>query len=321
MRKILKWAGIVILVLVVGLVTTVYFKQGKKYDAPYPDIHASSDSAVIARGRYLVSGPAHCADCHAPVSEYQHVLNGEVVNLSGGREFKLPIGTLRSPNLTSDKVTGLGNWPDSVIARSLRYGVGYDGRALFAFMPFQNLSDEDLTAVISYLRTLPAVDKAVTVRSLNPLGYVAKAFLIKPFGPEGTPVKSITPDTTAAYGAYVANNISNCRGCHTNRDLKTGAFIGEYFSGGFHMESAIDPEHYECVTPNISPDPKTGHMVGWSEDAFVKRFRQGKLIPHSTMPWGPFRNMSDVEIKAIYKYLQTVKPVQNNPGPVVIAKK
>lgn len=321
MKKILKWTGIVLLVLIIGFTTVVYFMQGKKYDAPYPAIHASADSAVIARGRYLVSGPAHCADCHAPDSAYKRVLNGEVVNLSGGKAFKLPIGTLHTPNLTSDKETGLGNWPDSVIARSLRYGVGHDGRALFAFMPFQNMSDDDLTAVISYLRTLPAVNNAVTVRSLNPLGYVAKAFLIKPMGPEGTPVKSIVPDTTAQYGEYITNNISNCRGCHTNRDLKTGAFIGKYFSGGFHMESAVDPEHYECVTPNISPDPTTGHIVGWSEDVFIKRFRQGKIIPHSEMPWGPFRNMSDVEIKAIYKFLQTVPPVQNNTGPIVVAKK
>lgn len=321
MRKILKRTGIVILVLLLCLVITVLCMQGKKYDAPYPNIHASTDSAVIARGRYLVSGPAHCADCHAPAGEYQHVVNGEVVSLSGGKEFKLPIGVIHAPNLTGDKATGLGNWPDSVIARSLRYGVGYDGRALFAFMPFQNMSDEDLTAVISYLRTLPPVQNAVQVRGLNPMGYMAKAFFIRPIGPDGTPPKQVMPDTTVAYGEYIANNISNCRGCHTNRDLKTGAFIGKFFAGGFHLESTIDPEHFECVSPNISPDPKTGHIREWSEDVFVKRFRQGELIPHSAMPWGPFKNMSDVEIKAIYKYLQTVPAVENDPGPVLVAKK
>jgi len=321
MRKILKWAGIVILALLAGFTTVVYFMQAKKYDAPYPDIHASTDSGIIARGRYLVSGPAHCADCHAPASEYTLVEKGKVANLSGGREFKLPIGLMHTPNLTSDKETGLGNWDDKVIARSLRYGVGYDGRALFAFMPFQNMSDEDLTAIISYLRTLPAVNNKVQVRSLNPLGYIAKAFLIKPIGPDGTPVTTIKPDTTVQYGEYIANNISNCRGCHTNRDLKTGAFIGKFFAGGFHLESPIDPEHFECVTPNISPDPKTGHIKNWTEDIFVNRFRQGKIIPHSAMPWGPFKNMSDVELKAIYKFLQTVPAVENNPGPVLVEKK
>ncbi|HWB24188.1 MAG TPA: c-type cytochrome [Chitinophagaceae bacterium] len=321
MRKILKWTGIVIVVVITGFSAVVALMQSKKYDAPYPDIHASADSAVIARGRYLVSGPAHCADCHAPDSLYKLANQGQVVNLIGGREFKLPIGTLRSPNLTPDKQTGLGNWQDKVIARSLRYGVGYDGRALFAFMPFQNLSDDDLTAIISYLRTLPPVHNPVQVRSLNPMGYIAKAFFIRPVGPDGTPPKSVSADTTVAYGKYVADNIANCRGCHTNRDLKTGAFIGKFFAGGFHIESVIDPDHYECVTPNISPDPKTGHIIGWTEAYFINRFRQGKIIPHSAMPWGPFKNMSDVELKAIYKYLQTVPPIENDPGPALIEKK
>jgi len=321
MKRFFKWTGIVIGSIIVTLVLVVWLMQYKKYDAPYPDIHASSDSSVIARGKYLVTGPAHCADCHAPDSAAKIVAQGGVVNLTGGYVFKLPIGTLTSPNLSSDKETGLGDWDDKTIARSLRYGVGHDGRALFAFMPFQNLSDDDLTALISYLRTLPAVHNPVKVRSLNPLGYIAKAFLIKPIGPDGTPPKSVTPDTTAAYGEYIANNVANCRGCHTNRDLKTGAFIGPYFAGGFHIESAIDPEHWECVSPNISPDPKTGHLRSWTEDMFLNRFRQGKIIPHSAMPWGPFRNMSDGEIRAIYKFLQTVPPVENDPGPTLVKLK
>ncbi len=150
---------------------------------------------------------------------------------------------------------------------------------------------------------------------------MAKAFFIKPVGPNGTPIKSVAPDTTAQYGEYIANNVANCRGCHTNRDLKTGAFVGQFFAGGFHIESVIDPEHFECVSPNISTDAKTSHIKGWTQDFFVQRFRQGKIIPHSAMPWGPFKNMSDGEIKAIYKFLQTVPAVENDPGPSLVAKK
>ncbi len=151
-------------------------------------------------------------------------------------------------------------------------------------MPFQNLSDEHLTAVISYIRTLPPVKNAITVRNLNPLGYFVKAFIIKPTGPEGATAKSVTIDTTAAYGEYIAKYVSNCRGCHTNRDLQTGAYTGEFFAGGFHMESVTDPDHYECVTPNITPDAKTGVMYSWSEDVFLNRFKAGRTIDHSAMP-------------------------------------
>jgi hypothetical protein len=39
----------------------------------------------------------------------------------------------------------------------------------------------------------------------------------------------------------------------------------------------------------------------------------GKVIKKSVMPWNSFKRMSDVELKAIYKYLQTVKPVKTKP--------
>jgi hypothetical protein len=52
-------------------------------------------------------------------------------------------------------------------------------------------------------------------------------------------------------------------------------------------------------------------MYGWTQDQFIARFRMGGLIKESHMPWGPFSRMSDNDLKAIYKFLQTVKPVQN----------
>lgn len=320
MKKFLKWTGLTILFLILALVITVWALQYKKYDAPYPDIHASADPAVIERGHYIVTSLGHCADCHAPESSYPDVVAGKEVSLHGGRIFNLPLATIQAPNITNDP-TGIGNLRDEEIARSLRYGVGHDGRALFAFMPFQDMSDDDLTAVISYLRTTKPVNHQVTIRKMKPLGYFVNAFFIKPVGPTGTPPQHVTPDTLVEYGQYLANSVSNCRGCHTNRDLKTGAFIGAAYAGGFHMESVTDPQHYEVVTPNLTPDPENGHIKDWSEQRFIERFRQGKLISHSTMPWGPFKRMSDLELKAIYKYLQTLKPESNDPGPSLVQVK
>lgn len=320
MKKILKWTGFIILFIIIALVVTVWLMQYKTFDAPYPNIKASTDSAVIERGRYLVTSSAHCADCHAPENLYSEVAQGKEVSLHGGRVFKLPMGRIQAPNITND-ATGIGNMKDEEIARSLRYGVGKEGTALFPLMPFQNLSDDDLTAIISYLRTTKPVKNDIKVRDLNLMGYFVNAFFIKPVGPEGTPLKSIAADTMVEYGAYLANSVSNCRGCHTNRDLKTGAFIGKPFAGGFHMESATEPQNWEVVTPNLTPDLQTGHIANWTEQKFIERFRQGMMNQHSTMPWGPFKRMSDLELKAIYKYLQTLKPEENDPGPVLIRLK
>ncbi|MCE3281606.1 MAG: cytochrome [Chitinophagaceae bacterium] len=316
MRKFFKWTGLTVLFLIVALVVIVWALQYKTYDAEYPNVRASSDSAVIERGRYIVTSLGHCADCHAPENAYEDVMAGREVSLHGGRVFKLPLGTVQAPNITNDP-TGIGDWKDEEIARSLRHGVGKDGRALFAFMPFQDMTDDDLTAVISYLRTTKPVKNEITVRKLNPMGYFVNAFFIKPVGPAAPPQKYIAADTMVEYGQYLANSVSNCKGCHTNRDLKTGAFLGAAYAGGFHMESVTEPQKWEVVTPNLTPDPETGHITNWNEQKFIERFRQGKVISHSTMPWGPFKRMSDLELKAIYKYLKTLKPEKNDPGPMV----
>jgi len=318
-KKILKWTGLILLLVIAGLSVVVAMRQNRKFDAPYPEIHASKDSSVIARGKYLVYGPAHCADCHSGQGAEADVNKGLEVPLMGGKKFDLPVAVIYTPNITSDEETGIGKLTDQQIARSLRYGVGYDGRALFNFMPFHNTSDEDLTAIISYIRTLAPVKNQVTPRSFTLLGKVINAFILKPAGPDGDVLKSIKPDSTVEYGKYLATNVANCRGCHTNRDLKTGDFIGPFYAGGFAMESFVDPK-YTFHTPNISPDKNTGHIYNWTQDMFVARFHQGKAYPQSPMPWGPFGRMSDIEITAIYKYLQTVTPVENKVDPIVEVK-
>lgn len=307
---ILKWTGIVLVLLVAGLFIVVQSRQHVTFDAPYPDLKASTDSQVLQRGEYLVYGTAHCADCHAPNDQWAAVQKGEKVPLSGGRLFVLPIGKLYSPNLCSDKETGIGNYTDAQLARALRYGVGHDGRALFNFMPFANASEEDVVAIISYLRTMPAIKNQVKPSELNAIGKVMKAFFIRPVGPSEEIISSITPDSSVAYGRYLANNIANCRGCHTARDLRTGAFIGPDFAGGMHFSD--DPGlKGEFWTPNITPDAETSIMASWSEESFIKRIRTGRVYETSPMPWGPLLNLSDTDLKAIYRYLRTLPPVHN----------
>ncbi len=199
---------------------------------------------------------------------------------------------------------------DAEFARALRYGVSPEGKAYFDFMPFHNTSDEDLTAILSYLRNQPAVNNPVPANDYNLLGQVVKAFMLKPAGPEGTVIKAIKRDTSAEYGKYLAASVANCRGCHTNRDLMTGAFIGEEYAGGLSFEVPTDSGMYTLTTPNLTPDA-TGRIKGWSQQQFIDRFRKGTLIKETHMPWGPFSRMSDDDLKAVYNFLQTVKPVHN----------
>src|SRR5664279_3011946 len=152
MKKILrflKWTGLVFLSILITVSILTPSRQNLKFDAPYPDIRASRDTVIIARGKHLVNAIAHCMDCHSRINGDSLLNLDKYISLSGSVPFKLPVGTIYSANITSDPVYGIGRYDDGQIARVLRYGVHQDGSAVYDFMPFHNLSDEDLTAVIS----------------------------------------------------------------------------------------------------------------------------------------------------------------------------
>lgn len=302
--KIAKWTGLILLTLIAGLSLTIASRQNLHYDAPYPNIHASTDSAVIARGKHLVYSSAHCIDCHQRANADSLIALGQEVPLSGGVLFDLPVGKIYSKNITPDKETGIGKYTDVEIARALRYGVHPDGTVVYDFMPFHNTSDEDLIAMISYLRAQHPVHNAVPDHQLNLMGNAVKAFLVKPAGPTGEVPRSVLPDTTAVYGRYIAMHLAECNGCHTKRDM-AGAVIGEPFGGGNNIEGFI--------TPNLTPDP-TGRIYKWTKQDFISRFRKGKLIPGSPMPWRSFGRMTDDELTALYNFLKSLKPVATE-GP------
>jgi mono/diheme cytochrome c family protein len=298
--KILKWTGIILLTLIIATTITVMARQNLKYDAPYPNIKSSNDSTMILRGKELVFGAGHCVTCHTTVNADSVLALGQEVLLTGGFLFDFPIGKIYSKNLTPDSLTGIGRYTDAQLARSLRYGVATDGKALFPFMEFHHTSDEDLTAIFSYLRSQKPVKNEIPEATYNVIGKVVKAFFLKPIGPRNDIPVSVKKDSTAEYGKYLATSVANCNGCHSVRDPLSGGYKGELFSGGMDIDGFI--------TPNLTTH-ESGRISGWSQDIFINRFRQGKLNPKSPMPWNSFKRMSDDDLKAIYKYLKTLKPV------------
>jgi hypothetical protein len=143
------------------------------------------------------------------------------------------------------------------------------------------------------------------------------AFAIAPEGPGREPPRvSPPPLATIERGKYLANDVALCVSCHTNRNLRTGEQLGPPFAGGQRMDFAADPTRV-LVTPNLTPDPETGVIAGWSEEQFIARFRRGPVIPETIMPWGGYARMSDEDLRAIYLYLRSLPPVVNRTGPVL----
>lgn len=304
------------LALALALVATVLIMSRRTFDAPYPEIQASNDPHVIARGRYIVYGAAHCVNCHTPGSQDELVKAGGTPPLAGGRRFGGPFGSVYSANLTPDRETGIGRYTDRELARALRHGVRPDGRAMLPFMQAQNLSDEDLTAVISFLRSQPAVRNEVIGRDFNLLGKAIIAFAIKPIGPS-RPVLARTPaHGTAERGEYLATSLASCDSCHTKRNLMTGAFEAPRFSGG--MVFPLDRERI-LVTPNLTP-ARAGRITSWTEEQFVGRFGAGVGIPGTHMPWRQYQTLTESDVRAIYRYLRSLEPVERDPGPTLQSK-
>lgn len=305
MKKAGKILRISLLVLLVAIVVGISFTIGWR---PFigPKKRALTDRVFertperLARGRYLVQGALGCETCHSPKDWTTQggpvvagmELAGQAINLPG-----FP-GLPTIPNITPDRETGGGNWSDDAYARAIREGIKHDGTTLFPMMPYdayKNLSDEDLAAVVVYVRSVPAVRNPVPPMQIKfPVNYLVRG------APEPVtePVHGPDAGDRVATGKYY---VSMGCGCHSAVDkLPYGG--GDYLKGPWG----------EVTSANITPDPSG---IGYYDEAtFIKALRTGYVGArklNSIMPFGEFQNLNDDDLKAIFAYLRTMKPVKH----------
>jgi len=272
----------------------------------------------LARGKYLVEGLVQCPFCH---SDYDFTTRPArpVAGRKGGghvfdhEEMELPEGNVVvAPNITPDPDYGAGRWKDSDFVRALRQGIGHDGRALYPMMPYQYfraISDEDLASIIVYERSLAPVhiERPKTFLTDD----VRKSF--QPLPPIDF-VPDPDPSDRVAYGKYLVN-AGHCDGCHTPIDEKGNSLPDMYLGGGQPLIGAWGPDPVKIFTVtslNLTPDPSG---IGYfDEKMFINTIRSGSVNARplaNIMPWAYFRNLSDDDLKAIFAYLRTLKPVQH----------
>src|SRR5689334_2533268 len=214
-RALLKWTGrllAVVLVLFAVGAGVVYAASERKlrrtYDGTVDSVHVPTDAVSIARGEHLVRNVIDCTLCHG------EDLGGAVYSSSRA------IGTVAGPNLTRGK-GGIGaDYGDMDFVRAIRRGVRRDGRSLIV-MPsevFTHLSQEDLGAVIAFLKQAPPVDREVPKSGFGPVGRALLAsgkmnILVAGKTPRIDVPVAVPRDTSATYGKYIAD-IAGCHGCH-----------------------------------------------------------------------------------------------------------
>lgn len=323
MKKI--FLGLLGLIVFIVLAFIIYINMSwrKDYSEKYPlrtDITIKTDSAIIARGKYLVYGPAHCAHCHVPFEQLAEVEKGKEVPLTGGFGLEIPPGVFKAPNITMDKETGIGDRSDAELYRMLRHNVRPNGLPAIDFMPFINMSEEDINSIIAYLRSTEAVKSEVINTEYSFLGKALMTFgVIMPGDPDQPVPVSVEKDSTAEYGRYLAYAVANCRGCHTDRDMNTGEYIGPEYAGGLLFGPDNLTNGWTFTSPNLTPDKETGFITNWTEEQFLTRMKAGRIYEFSPMPWAAFATMDETELKALYRYLMSLEPVSNSVDIAAIA--
>ena len=127
---------------------------------PLTNVRYEPTQARLERGRYLSEGVLHCFVCHTD-RDWTKPGAPPVAEMKGaGHLWGTDNPGVVAPNLTPDKETGTGNWTDDMLGRAIREGISHDGRVLddqMYYFSYRFLSDEDLAAVIVYLRSLKPI--------------------------------------------------------------------------------------------------------------------------------------------------------------------
>jgi mono/diheme cytochrome c family protein len=227
-------------------------------------------------------------------------------DFAGGFHLVDPAFDVYSANITPDKDTGIGNWTDEQIMRAIRQGIDDKGKIIFPPMPvptYNNMSDDDVKAIVAYLHTIPAVHNEVPESKWNVPQQAMPA-------PKGTPAPS--RDDKVAYGQYLVTAVAHCFECHTSPDDHgVPDFAHHLGAGGFKITLAPG---MEVMTPNITSDKGTG-IGTWTAAGIKKALTDGvtpngqHLSPPMPFPW--FKNMTDQDLDAIVAYIQTLPPISN----------
>jgi len=313
MKKMLLTAVICFLASI-----TAFYTSCKSKDSKPATNKEDSMKRALTKGNYLANHVAACIHCHSTRDFTKY--SGPVVpgtEGAGGQAFSNKVldaipGILYSKNITPDMETGIGNWTDEEILRAITKGINNKGDTLFPLMPYPHynkMAKEDLLNIIAYLRTLKPIKNKVPERQL--MIPISLAYPV-PAVQGNTENNSRPPETDIIkYGEYLTT-MSDCATCHTPF-VKGQQDFSRLFAGGntFYINDFV------VTSANITPDSATG-IGTWTEEMFLNKFKQyrdhkninttpGKL--NTIMPVAEYAGMKDEDLKAIYAYLRTVKPV------------
>jgi mono/diheme cytochrome c family protein len=284
----LKWIGVILgslLALVVAFVSALGLVGVFKYYNPpsnrISEIQVKRTPEQIARGKHLAG--AFCVECHSTTRDFPMTGGVDV-----GKDLPVDLGSYVSVNLTP--AGPVKAWTDGEIFRALRDNVDNQGNRL-VFMAGTNvryIADEDMQAIIAFLRSQEAVEKESLLPPDRPnlLALIMFGANIVPERPLVTePIVAPQKEATVEYGKFMTSFL-DCKNCH-----------GDDLNGG---TSPVNPK-----------GPSLRLVKAWTEEEFITTLRTGvdpsghELSP--LMPWRSTGRLDDVELSALYQYLVSLQ--------------
>ncbi|MGN6277711.1 MAG: c-type cytochrome [Sphingomonas sp.] len=320
-RMLLAIIAVLVLLFALSIVTWAWFALNPAtivepppgpiamLSAPIPD---GPNADLIRRGRYLTIA-GDCVSCHTRAGGHP---------FEGGLGLKTPFGVIYSPNITSDRDTGIGGWTPDQFFAALHKGVAPGGKYLYPALPyphFTTIPRGDSDAILAYLKTVPArsyvqpanrlpfpLDIRLGMIAWNALNFSPHAFRPDPSQP-----------LAWNRGAYLVEGLGHCGACHTAKTALGAEQHDRALQGG-----TLD----NWVAPDLTGNPRTG-LGKWSGADIVEYLKTGRnahsnaagqmaeVVTYSTSM------LNDQDLAAIATYLKSLKPSADaaSPAPAVAA--
>jgi mono/diheme cytochrome c family protein len=257
----------------------------------------------LKKGEYVFNASG-CASCHSSPDTTQE----EKLVLTGGRAFPSPFGTFYAPNISMDKVNGIGAWSEKDFVNAVRHGVSPEGKHYYPSFPYTsyaNMTDQDIADLWVYFKSIPESSKPsidhdlpIYLRWRRPLAFW------KLFNKREEIIEVGSLDATVQRGAYLVETLGHCGECHTPRNL-IGGLQYDYWLGG-----AKNPAGRGMI-PNITPTKLT-----WETEEIVEYLASG-FTPDFDVAGGHMADVVENTSKlteedrlAIAEYLKAIPEVK-----------
>lgn len=236
--------------------------------------------ALIERGRYVALA-SNCASCHTRPGGAPY---------AGGVPFETPVGTIYSSNITSSREHGIGKWTAEDLRRALHEGIAADGYRLFPAFPytsFTQMTDEDVTALYAYMRTVAADEYQPPdndlIFSQRWAMAIWNALFFEPARFKPDPKQ--TPEWNR--GAYLVNALGHCGACHTPRNRFLAEEPARAYQGSNLREYVTSDKVRDWAAVNLTSS--ASGLKAWSVDDVTRYLHSG--FSRRGGSWGPMNEV------------------------------